>query len=124
MISLDRFRLQQWAEEEIRRLRATLPEAIAHRIGNLTVLFEEAPDSIRISEGVEPDALGLFEGPDLTEEGCGTLPPRMTLYLVNLWNEADGNPCRFREEVRRTFLHELGHFLGLSESALADRDLE
>jgi predicted Zn-dependent protease with MMP-like domain len=26
--------------------------------------------------------------------------------------------------VRRTYLHELGHYLGLDEKALADRDLD
>jgi predicted Zn-dependent protease with MMP-like domain len=35
-----------------------------------------------------------------------------------------GDAATFREEVRRTYLHELGHYLGLDEDDLADRDLD
>jgi predicted Zn-dependent protease with MMP-like domain len=30
----------------------------------------------------------------------------------------------FREEVRITFLHELGHYLGLNEEDISERGLE
>jgi predicted Zn-dependent protease with MMP-like domain len=120
----DLARLEQWAEEEIQKLKAALPDTLRHRLEELAVMLEEEPDSARVAEGVDADTLGLFEGPDLREEAAGALPPRITLFLLNLWDEAGGHPRRFREEVRRTVLHELGHYLGLDESALLDRHLE
>jgi predicted Zn-dependent protease with MMP-like domain len=35
-----------------------------------------------------------------------------------------GDEGYFRDEVRTTFLHELGHYLGLDEDELAVRGLE
>jgi predicted Zn-dependent protease with MMP-like domain len=48
----------------------------------------------------------------------------MTLFLLNIWDEADHGEAAFRREVRITLLHELGHYLGLNEKELADRELE
>ena len=77
-------------------------------------------------EGVEPDLLGLFVGPAL-DEAAGLddpLPPEILLFLENLWDYAEEDPGIFREEVRRTYLHELGHYLGLEEDDMASRDLD
>jgi predicted Zn-dependent protease with MMP-like domain len=48
---------------------------------------------------------------------------RITLFLDNIWDEAQADVQTFRDEVRATVLHELGHFLGLTEDELFDRDL-
>ena len=45
------------------------------------------------------------------------------LYIENLRDEAQDSPARFRQEVRTTLLHEIGHYLGLDEQALARRGL-
>ena len=39
----------------------------------------------------------------------------LTLFLASIWDEVMGDVRVFREEVRVTFLHELGHYLGLDE---------
>jgi predicted Zn-dependent protease with MMP-like domain len=44
--------------------------------------------------------------------------------LENLRDFAEGDEVIFREEVRTTFLHELGHYLGLDEDELTERGLE
>jgi predicted Zn-dependent protease with MMP-like domain len=46
------------------------------------------------------------------------------LFLDEIWDEADGDEAVYRDEVRRTYLHELGHYLGLDEDGLAERGLE
>ena len=46
------------------------------------------------------------------------------LFLGNILEEADEAGTTFEEEVGRTYLHELGHYLGLDEDALAERDLD
>ncbi len=67
------------------------------------------------ADGIEPDTLGLFTGPEFADEGNVPLPPQIILFLENLWDFAEGDEAIFREEVRTTFLHELGHYLGLDE---------
>jgi len=44
--------------------------------------------------------------------------------LENILDECKEAGTRVDEEVRRTYLHELGHYLGLDEEALAERDLD
>ena len=75
-------------------------------------------------DGQEGDLLGLFIGPELAHEGDEPMPPQIILFLENLWDEAEGNERTFRKEVRITYLHELGHYLGLDEDDLFERGLE
>jgi len=44
--------------------------------------------------------------------------------MANLWDFAEGDAEAFREEVRLTYLHELGHFLGWDEDQVAARGLD
>ncbi len=69
--------------------------------------------------------MGLFEGPTLEEfrEGGFEFPPRITLFSQNIWEESENDPQAFEEEVRVTLYHELGHFLGLDEDDLEQREL-
>ena len=46
------------------------------------------------------------------------------LYLESLWDFAEGDAEIFRDEVRITYLHELGHYLGWGEDEVAARGLE
>jgi predicted Zn-dependent protease with MMP-like domain len=85
------------------------------------VLFERLPAR---NSGIEADTLGLFTGPELAHEGDEPMPPQIILFLENLWDEAEGNERAFRSEVRITYLHELGHYLGLDEDDLMKRGLE
>ena len=118
--------LSKAAEIEIETLVGDLPEAVACHAHRIPVAFEERPVQAHVEEDVAPDTLGLFVGcsyPD-AEAPDAVLPPHVILYLLNLWDFAEGDPNRFRMEVRRTYLHEIGHFLGLDERDLADRGLE
>ena len=77
-------------------------------------------------DGLEPDLLGLFVGASRAEsvEGGDPLPPQILLFVDNIWDFAEGDEASFREEVRVTFFHELGHYLGLAEGDLEIRGLE
>ncbi len=87
--------------------------------------FERVPNAARQTEGIEPDTLGLFTGPAFgdEEQSVSPLPPQIILFLENLWDFAEGNEEIFRAEVRTTYLHELGHYLGLDEDELTERGL-
>jgi predicted Zn-dependent protease with MMP-like domain len=52
------------------------------------------------------------------------MPPQIILFLDNLWDFADRDEGVFRQEVRTTLLHELGHYLGLDEDDLTERGLD
>ena len=90
----------------------------------LPVTFERAPNAGLQEDGIEADTLGLFTGAEFADEGGTVLPAQIILFLENLWEFAEGEEEVFGEEVRTTFLHELGHFFGLDEDDLMDRGLE
>lgn len=119
-------RLEQWALREVRALRNRLSPEVARHADAVPVVCFAEPTPEMEEEGLEPDLLGLFVGPALDEEPGldDPLPAEILLFLGNLWNYAEEDSEVFREEVRRTYLHELGHYLGLEEDDLVARDLD
>lgn len=115
-------RLVQLAEEEINAQMGDLPPPLQSAVEKVLVLLQDFPNPEQEEEGVEPDQLGLFEGIGVEDPASPQLP-RITLWLGNLWEMSDGQAEAYREEVRITFLHELGHYLGLGEEELEERDL-
>lgn len=112
----------QWAEEELRELTDSLPQELRLAIQKIAVVLEDTPGEQWIAEGVDPEQLGLFEGVGAEDPSHHHLP-RIVLWLGNLWEFCNADQEAFREEVRITFLHELGHYLGLDEDDLEERDL-
>ena len=115
------------AQETVDRTRARLPAAIRARAEGVPVTLLPFPEGAMLEdENVEPDILGLFVGGDLEHDdgAAATLPAQILLFLENLWDHAEGDPAIYRDEVRITYLHELGHFLGWDEDEIARRGLE
>ena len=107
--------------QTLHRLPAELREAARQ----VPVCFEDFPDAMLIADGLDPDILGLFVGAPHHEHAIAPgPPPQIILYLENILAECGEAGTGFNEEIRRTYLHELGHYLGLDEDALADRDLD
>lgn len=119
-------RLVRTAELEVQAVRNSLPAPVRKQADKLPVTYEPRPNQAMIEDGLDDDLLGLFVGEAFNEEfrTDGALPSQILLFLENLWDYAGGDVEIYREEVRRTFLHELGHYLGLDEDDLADRDLD
>lgn len=101
-----------------------LPEPLRERAEKLPVMFEQQPNADLQADGIEADTLGLFTGAEFVEENDAPLPPQIFLFLENIWSFAGTNEQHFCEEVKTTFLHELGHYLGLDEGELIERGLE
>ena len=119
--------LERIAKTEVAALRLELPREMARRAAEVPVVMLPRPTKAMVrDDGVDPDLLGLFVGPNCAEgvESGDPLPPEILLFLENLWDYADGDEELFREEVRVTYYHELGHYLGLEEGDLEDRGLE
>jgi predicted Zn-dependent protease with MMP-like domain len=117
-------RLCEIASAEVEATLEALPKPLRERAQKLPVTFECRPNAGLQADGIEADTLGLFTGPEFADEEHVPLPPQIILFLENLWDFAEADEKLFREEVRTTFLHELGHYLGLDENELTRRGLE
>lgn len=109
------------AKAEVDHLIAALPEAVRLPAQRLPIYFEPKPDSKR-HRAIEPDTLGLFVGNPLAETHLahGQLAAHIILFLENIWF---GDEEDYKSEVRITYFHELGHYLGLEEDDLEERGL-
>jgi len=102
-----------------------LPSELRDAARQVPVCFEDVPSDALVDDGLDPGILGLFVGAPRHEHAQDPgPPPQIILYLENILEECEEASTTFPEEVRRTYLHELGHYLGLDEEALADRDLD
>ncbi len=117
-------KLEGIAAAEVAATLAALPAPLREQARKLPVTLEGVPHRDLVADGIEPDTLGLFTGPEFADEEHSTLPPQIILFLANIWDAAEGDEKIFREEIRTTFLHELGHYLGLDEDDLTQRGLE
>ena len=112
-------KLLRLAETEVARAQGRLPADVREAAGECAVLYESIDDALDAGESIEDDLLGLFEGLnrlDPLPAGPDDMP-RIRLFLDNLWDYAGGDDLTFRKEVRKTYLHELGHYLGWDEAA-------
>jgi predicted Zn-dependent protease with MMP-like domain len=117
-------KLQVLALEEIEATLAELPLPLREQAQKLPVTFERAPNAGLKSDGIAPDTLGIFTGAEFADEGATVLPSQIILFIGNLWDFSENDENIFCEEIRKTFLHELGHFFGLNENDLTERGLE
>ena len=103
-----------------------LPAALRPFAAAIPVHYEALPGQDLLDEGFEDDILGLFtgspHGSELREDQ--PMPAQIILFLENLWDFAEGEQNIFRDEVRITCLHELGHYFGWDEDDLAARELD
>jgi predicted Zn-dependent protease with MMP-like domain len=124
VVNVDWEKLCAMASGEVERTLESLPKPLRAQAGRLPVTFERIPNAGLQADGIEPDTLGLFTGPEFADEGQVPMPPQIILFLENLWDLAGGEEKIFYKEVQTTFLHELGHYLGLDEDELTERGLE
>ena len=103
-----------------------LPAPLRPLAASVPVHYEALPGQDLLDEGFEADILGLFtgsaHGTELSEDQ--PMPPQIIIFLENLWDFAEGDRAIFRDEVRITYLHELGHYFGWDEDDLAARELD
>ena len=111
------------ASEEIEKIRSELPGPLRNALNDVATVLEEFPSPAHEASGVDSDQLGLFEGADLADPSSPQIP-KIVLWLGNHWDLSGAEEALYREELRVTFLHELGHYLGLDEDDLTERGLE
>jgi predicted Zn-dependent protease with MMP-like domain len=91
-----------------------LPAEFSELIKNVAVVVEHGPG--------QPGLLGLYQGIPLTSRTtsyAGVLPDQITIF-----QRAICAICETREQVieqvRRTVIHEVGHYFGISDTRLRD----
>lgn len=114
------------AADTVGAAQRQLPPDIRALARGVAVHYEPLPGPDVLADGFPDDILGLFTGsPHGTElSDDNPAPPQILLYLDNLWDFAEEDVEVFRDEVRVTYLHELGHFLGWDEDQLTARGLD
>ena len=113
------------ADAEVAALMKALPTPLRDRLANVSITLSDRPSESDIMEdGDDEGLLGLFIGYSVMEEGADAeMPPEIRLFVENICDETDYNVTAFRQEVRVTLLHEIGHYLGLDENSLELRGL-
>ena len=101
-------------EEMVSAALDGLPAEFGSLISNVAVTVEHGPGP--------PGLLGLYEGVPLTSRTThysGVLPDRITIYrraiCARCWSESE-----VADQVRRTIVHEVGHYFGISDERLRE----
>jgi predicted Zn-dependent protease with MMP-like domain len=107
-------------EELVADALDSLPAEFASRIENVEIVVEDEP-SPEILAGLAPGTslFGLYHGIPLTKRGTygNTLPDKISIYrgpITRYWRD----PERIRAQIRRTVIHEVGHYFGIPEHRL------
>lgn len=113
------------AEKVVTATQRKLPLELREKARALPVAFHDWPSDEILGEEFEPDILGLFVGdPHGMATGEGNqVPAHILLFLENIYDFAEGDAAVYRDEVRITYLHELGHYFGWDEDELEARGL-
>jgi predicted Zn-dependent protease with MMP-like domain len=101
---------QQMASEALDEV----PAAFQRYLSNTLIVVEDRPSLEAVSQGTDPDLLGLYEGGTALEHG---MPEHIVLYQQNHENICADRKA-LRAEVRETILHEIGHHFGMEEGEL------
>lgn len=102
------------ADKTVKETIQSLPEAIKAEALRVPYILEKwCPD--------ERGLLGLYASfePDMVSDAPGPI----FLFLGEIYEECLEHDLDFGEEAKVTYLHELGHHLGLDEGGLEDRGI-
>jgi predicted Zn-dependent protease with MMP-like domain len=98
-----------------------IPEPFHAHLETVSVVIEDEPSAELLREmGLNPHrdtVFGLYEGTPLAERALDetlVLPDRITIFFRPLVRSFR-TPAAIRREVRKTVIHELGHYFGLED---------
>lgn len=116
---MDNSEFEKLIEEAIENL----PPEFKEKMGNLVVIVEDEPSEETIRKLKLKDKyslFGLYAGNSLRERGFfdRSFGPNVIIIYQKNHERQFQTPDAIRESVRKTFLHEVGHYLGMSEVEL------
>jgi predicted Zn-dependent protease with MMP-like domain len=102
----------------------SLPEEFRDRIRNVAVLVEDFPPGQSSTRSRQPKKLllGRFHGVPITQQSVFDLPTGpdyIVLYQKNI-EAVCSTDAEIREQIRRTVIHEFGHYSGMDEEQVKD----
>jgi predicted Zn-dependent protease with MMP-like domain len=108
---------------------ARIPEEIRRHLENILIAVQKRPDPEMLTEmGYPPDEplLGLYWGVPLNERTLGEPPlyPDTIYIFKEPLEEMCVTRAELEEEIEITVVHEVAHFLGMSEERLAELGYE
>lgn len=100
-----------------------LPNEFRKRMKDVSVVVRDQPTNKELKDAGVPKSdtlLGLFVGTSLAEKSVFDAPQdvdRIILYRKPL-KEMCATRAKLVKEIRKTVIHEVGHFLGMEEEEL------
>jgi predicted Zn-dependent protease with MMP-like domain len=116
---MDKAKFESLVDEAL----ASLPREFKKRIENLVIMVEDSPPRRRSSRASAGSVLlGLYHGVPLKDRGSyyGNMPPDVIVIYQEPIERLSASEDEIRERVREVVLHEVGHYIGLSERDLRD----
>ena len=118
MVSVTRQRFEELVADAL----DTIPRELATEMHNVAVLVEDWPAETQRPRG-GGTLLGLYEGVPLTKRGpvgyTNVMPDRITIFQGPLSARAR-DEVELAAQVRKTVLHEVGHYFGISDERLRE----
>ncbi len=109
------------SEDEMERVAsetlAELPEDVAKKLEQVPIMIDDAPSEDLVGDGLDPRALGVFNGASMAETGVTPTVTNIMLFKKNLERMAS-DLDHLADEIRITVLHETAHYFGLEEDDL------
>lgn len=103
-------------EQVVQEALDSLPDEFINNLKNIDITVEDSPPPKRGKTLL----LGLYQGVPLDKRDsyyAGALPDKITLFQRNI--EAISNDRQeMIEQIKKTLLHEIGHYFGLGEDKL------
>lgn len=111
-----------------------LPDEFRNALDNIEVVVEDWPtdeelDFFEEREGLKEGEgdyllLGLYHGIPKGKRDpqfySGVLPDKITLFRKSIEEFCDGNEVGMADQIRRTLLHEIGHYFGMEDARLRE----
>jgi predicted Zn-dependent protease with MMP-like domain len=113
----------------VKRAILRIPEEIRRHLDNILISVQDRPSPELLEEmDMPPDEplLGVFQGVPLTERTVTSpplFPDTIVLFQEPLEEWAESVE-ELEEEIEITVVHEVAHFLGMSEEKLAELGYE
>ena len=117
---------QKEFDRAVRRAYDRIPEEIRERMENVVLTVRKRPDPEMLEQmGYPPDEplLGLYEGAALAEQSFFAPPPLLpdTIFIFQEpLEEMCDSLAELEREIEITVVHEVAHFLGISEERLEE----
>jgi len=109
------------SEDEMERVASEtlqeLPDDVAKKLEQVPIMIDDSPSEDLVADGLDPRALGVFNGASMAETGVTPTVTNIMLFKKNLERMAS-DLDHLADEIRITVLHETAHYFGLEEDDL------